>query len=305
MNIFYYQVKPFLPRALRVLIRRRMARRKRAASCEIWPIDERAARVPEGWPGWPGGKRFGVVLSHDVEGPTGVAKCRDLARLEARAGFQSSFNFIPEGGYRVTRELREELGRQGFEVGVHDLRHDGHLYRSRAEFAANAKRINLYLKEWGACGFRSGFMLHNLDWIADLDVAYDASTFDTDPFEPQPDGARTIFPFWGPRPNGTGYVERPYTLAQDSTLFIYLQERTIEVWKRKLEWVAARGGMALVNVHPDYMCFGGGETPRYEFQTSLYEELLAHIRDQYDGQYWHGLPREVARFVRAARGGAR
>jgi hypothetical protein len=44
-------------------------------------------------------------------------------------------------------------------------------------------------------------MLRNLDWLHDLDVQYDASTFDTDPFEPQPDGRHTMFPFWMPRPN--------------------------------------------------------------------------------------------------------
>ena len=38
-------------------------------------------------------------------------------------------------------------------------------------------------------------MYHNLDWIHDLDIYYDASTFDTDPFEPQPDGFKTIYPF--------------------------------------------------------------------------------------------------------------
>jgi hypothetical protein len=43
-------------------------------------------------------------------------------------GFRSSFNFIPEGDYRVSRELRDELTRNGFEVGVHDLHHDGKLY---------------------------------------------------------------------------------------------------------------------------------------------------------------------------------
>lgn len=47
----------------------------------------------------------------------------------------------------------------------------------------------------GAVGFRSGFMLRQLDWLHDLNVLYDTSTFDTDPFEPQPEGSRTIFPF--------------------------------------------------------------------------------------------------------------
>ena len=39
-------------------------------------------------------------------------------QLEKELGFRSSFNFIPEGDYRVSRELREEyrLGRSGFYV---------------------------------------------------------------------------------------------------------------------------------------------------------------------------------------------
>ena len=38
-------------------------------------------------------------------------------------------------------------------------------------------------------------MHHNLDWISELEIDYDMSTFDTDPFEPMPQGAGTIFPF--------------------------------------------------------------------------------------------------------------
>ena len=108
--------------------------------------------------------------------------------LDRKWGFRSSFNFVPEGGYAVSRELRNDIARGGFEVGVHDLRHDGRLYCSRRVFAQKALRINRHLKEWDASGFRSGFMFHKLDWLHDLDIEYDASTFDTDPFEPQPDG---------------------------------------------------------------------------------------------------------------------
>ena len=117
--------------------------------------------------------------------------------LELDLGFRSSFNFIPEGSYRVTAELREELTANGFEVGIHDLKHDGHLFASHREFKRRAVRINDYAREWGASGFRSGFMLRNLDWLHDLDVQYDASTFDTDPFEPQPDGASHHLPVLG------------------------------------------------------------------------------------------------------------
>jgi hypothetical protein len=66
-------------------------------------------------------------------------------------------------------------------------------------------------------------MLNNLGWLHDLNIAYDLSTFDSDPFEPQPDSRNTIFPFWISNGNG-GYAELPYTLPQDSTLFLLLQE---------------------------------------------------------------------------------
>jgi hypothetical protein len=113
----------------------------------VWPIMPGSERMPDGWPGWPDGKKFAVVLTHDIEGQAGLSKCRDLMRVELE--FRSSFNFIPEGGYAVPADLREELVRNGFEVGVHDLKHDGRLYRSRRGFKQRAARINRYLSEWG------------------------------------------------------------------------------------------------------------------------------------------------------------
>ena len=295
-NRFYYRLKPYIPWRLRIALRGVMARRKRRAVQDFWPINEAAGRPPAGWPGWPEGKKFAVVLTHDVEGPDGLGKCRQLMQLEQEAGFRSSFNFIPEGDYRVSFELRQELERNGFEVGVHDLRHDGRLYWTRQDFSENARRINRYLKEWGACGFRSGFMLHNLDWLHELNVQYDASTFDTDPFEPQPDAAHTIFPFWVPRQGGGGYIELPYSLPQDSTLFLVLKETSPEIWKKKLDWVVARGGMALINVHPDYVGFNRAGLDQREFPATFYREFLDYVRWQYPNDYWHALPREVAEY---------
>lgn len=284
-------------------LRRVIARRKRKAYQATWPINEAAARPPEGWPGWPDGKKFAFVITHDVEGPDGLAKCRQLMQLEKDLGYKSSFNFVPEGDYAVSRELRDELVENGFEVGVHDLHHDGHLYRSREIFSENAKLINHYLKEWNAAGFRAGFMLHNLEWLHDLNIAYDASTFDTDPFEPQPDGVNTIFPFWIPAPASNsdaknGYVELPYTLVQDSTLFLSLQESTPEIWLKKLDWIAAHGGMALVNVHPDYLRFPGEPQSERTFPIDHYVRLLRHLKEKYSGVYWHLLPHELAKWYR-------
>jgi hypothetical protein len=262
----------------------------------VWPIDEKAARPPEGWTGWPEGKRFALVLTHDVETVKGMRRSMDLADLDENLGFRSSFNFVAEE-YDVTPGLREYLTGKGFEVGVHGLDHKGTLYRSRKQFLQHADRINAYLKEWRAVGFRSPSMHHNLDWIHDLHIEYDASTFDTDPFEPQPDGMGTIFPFHvNGRPGGKGYVELPYTLAQDFTLFIIMREQGIDTWKKKLDWIAEHGGMALLISHPDYMNFNERPAGLEEYPAHYYGQLLAYIRDRYEGQYWNPLPKEMARF---------
>ena len=122
-------------------------------------------------------------------------------------------------------------------------------------------------------------MLNELEWLHDLNIKYDASTFDTDPFEPQPDAVDTIFPFWMPSPEGHksprgGYVELPYTLPQDSTLFLLLREHSIDVWKKKSDWVARNGGMLLLDTHPDYMTMEGGSRKRGEYPVGHYEDFL-------------------------------
>jgi len=300
-NKVYYGVKPLVPLFIRRAVRRWYALRKRRKVGAVWPVLPGSEQPPPSWPGWPDGKKFAFVLTHDVEGQVGVGRCRQLMELEMKWGFRSSFNFIPEGPYRVSKELRDELRGKGFEVGVHDLRHDGKLYRGRQEFAANAARINRHLKEWGAVGFRSGFMLHNLEWLHDLNIQYDSSTFDTDPFEPQPDGVETIFPFWKEGPQGRSYIELPYTLPQDSTLFLLFGESNPDIWLRKFDWVAEHGGMALVNVHPDYMRFDGEGASYRTFPADFYNRLLQHVREKYGQSVWHALPREVAVFARAAR----
>lgn len=286
-----------LPRSARFRMRQWYARVKRSRTNPVWPILPGSERKPEGWGGWPENKQFAIALSHDIEGPAGVSRVRQLMHLELDLGFQSSFLFVPEGDYDVSPDLREELRRNGMEVGVHDLHHDGKLYFDRSDFRRKARKINHYLKDWNAVGFRSGFMLHNLDWLGDIDMLYDASTFDTDPFEPQPDGVHTIFPFWVENDRGGGFVELPYTLPQDSTLFLFLREKNIDLWKRKLDWIAEHGGLAFLDVHPDYMCFDERNPSKWEYSAALYREFLQFVETEYSGAYWHALPRDVALWV--------
>jgi glycosyltransferase involved in cell wall biosynthesis len=296
-NRLYYRFKPYLPWRLRMGIRRVIARRKRDAFKDVWPINEAAGHLPKNWQGWPNENKFALVLTHDVEGSSGLTKCLRLMEMERRLGFRSSFNFIPEGDYTVPSDLRNILSENGFEVGVHDLRHDGKLYWRRNDFIDSARSINRYLESWKASGFRAAFMLHDRDRLHHLNIEYDASTFDTDPFEPQPDGVNTIFPFWISDGNGGGYVELPYTLPQDSTLFLVLNETSPDIWKTKLDWLVERGGMALLNVHPDYIGFNE-ELQACEYPAAWYEEFLLHVKERYAGEYWNPLPKEIAHWFK-------
>ena len=292
----YYQIKPFIPRRLQITLRRARAWIKMRTHCDVWPIDEEAATPPKNWQGWPDGKRFAFILTHDIDFARGQERCRALVELEQKMGFTGSYNFVPER-YPVREELRNYLKKNGFEVGVHGLNHDGKYYNSLRIFRERSAKINRYIKTWDSVGFRSPSMLHNLDWLHGLDIKYDSSTFDTDPFEPQPDGVGTIFPFWVASGNGGGgYIEIPYTLPQDFTLFVLLRQRNIDIWKRKLDWIVSKGGMALMLIHPDYINNGENREGREEYPLRYYAEFLSYVQKTYRGQYYHVQPKELAKF---------
>jgi len=292
----YYIFKPLIPRSVQILLRRKLVARQREKYKDVWPILEIAGEKPKRWPGWLNGKKFAVVLTHDVETQSGHDKCIQLMELEKKLGFCSSFNFVPER-YNVSESLRNKLAINGFEVGVHGLNHDGKLFSNINVFSKRAKKINRYIKEWNSVGFRAPAMHHNLDWIKQLDVKYDLSTFDTDPFEPQSDGVNTIFPFWvASNSNGNGYWELPYTLVQDFTLLVLMKE-DIAIWMKKVDWIVEKGGMVLVNVHPDYVNFSKNKNGLEEFSKSQYVDLLNYIESKYTGQYWNPLPKELAAYL--------
>jgi len=270
----------------------------------VWPIDESAGAEPANWKGWPEGKDFALVLTHDVESDRGVEHCLELADLEQKHGMQSAFYFVGDR-YEFPPVLLDQLIERGAEIGVHGLVHDGKLFKTRSIFEQRASQINNLLRTWNAVGFRAPSMIRDLQWIGELEIEYDCSTFDTDPFEPQPEAAGTIFPYFvTSESNENRYVELPYTLSQDLTLMVLLQEGTIDTWKKKLTWIAERGGMALIITHPDYMAFNGNACSYDQYPVELYEELLLHIKEAYRDAYWPALPRDVASYWKSTQGGA-
>jgi len=298
-QLYYRFVRPLLPDFLRTGLRTLILSRQRNGCRLNWPIEDRYVRFQFETVArlmakrhlnsisyvsfWPAGKQFAFVLTHDIEAGDGQSYAREIAALEERYGFRSSFNFVPEK-YRVDLDLIAELKERGFEVGVHGLKHDGRLFSSKAVFDASAKRINRYLKEWNVVGFRSPMTHRNPQWMQALEIEYDLSFFDTDPYEPMAGGTMSIWPFMMGR-----FVELPYTLCQDHTLMITLAERTPRLWLEKVEFIRRCRGLALLNAHPDYLRDPG--------RRAIYETFLKSMSERSD--YWHALPREAARWWRA------
>jgi hypothetical protein len=231
---------------------------------------------------WPDGAEMACVLTHDVETAGGMRRIGQIASLEEGLGFRSSWNIVP-CKYPVDRGLLHDLSQRGFEIGVHGYNHDGKLFSSRAIFDRRVPAINSALEEFSAVGFRAPMVHRNLGWLQALDIDYDASCFDIDPFQAMPGGVGGVWPFIAGR-----FVELPYTLPQDHTLLIALSERSGRIWTEKLAYLAKLCGMALLITHPDYL-----DCPR---AVDIYRRFLNEVREM-EG-VWRALPRDVASWWR-------
>lgn len=126
-------------------------------------------------------------------------------------------------------------------------------------------------------------MHRNPEWLQKLNINYDLSFFDTDPYEPMPGGTMSIWPFML-----GSFVELPYTLIQDHTLMVILSAQTPIIWLDKVDFIERWHGMALVNVHPDYLL-----DPE---NLTFYENFLKALKERKN--YWHALPHMVAHWWR-------
>lgn len=296
----YYAVKPMLPRNLTSRMKRWYGAHRTSARQLDWPIESRYVRFQfeivrhlrdilgcsddlQFIDFWPRGSTYAFVLTHDIETASGQAFARKVADLDSAFGFRSAFNFVPER-YRVDRHLMEELRERGFEIGVHGLKHDGRDFGSHAEFQRRASLTNGHLRDFKAAGFRAPLTHRNPEWMQALDMDYDSSFFDTDPYEPIAGGTMSIWPFLLGR-----FVELPYTLTQDYTASVVLGETSPRLWLEKTEFIRANHGMALLNTHPDYL--------RHPRTWSMYSAFLEKMSERAD--YHHALPRDVARWWRA------
>jgi hypothetical protein len=293
----YYLLRPLLP--VRV---RRLLQRVRLAGWEKmqfpqWPVDfsvdglfEQLLVTSLKSPGidsipfiwfWPQGASSCAIMTHDVETERGRRFCETLMDINDSFGIKSSFQVIPEQRYQVSPEYLDSIRNRGFEVAVHDLNHDGHLYRDREQFLKRAEKINVYGKEYGASGFRAGVLYRKQIWFDALHFSYDMSVPNVAHLDPQRGGCCTVMPYFI-----GDILEIPVTTTQDYTLFHIFSDYSTDLWRRQTELIMQQHGLMSFIVHPDYIM--------EEREQRVYKELLGHLANlRKSSGVWIATPAEL------------
>jgi hypothetical protein len=298
----YYFLRPLLGVVVRRPLQRLFLRGWDKIPFPAWPVDvtvdrihqkllalslaaQGLAKMPFIW-FWPDGFSSCAIMTHDVEEEAGRDFCGRLMGLDASEGIASSFQIVPETRYEVTRSFLDSITNRGFEVNVHDLRHDGRLYAEHAEFQRRAQRINAYVHEYGAQGFRSGILYRNADWFDAFEFSYDMSLPNVAHLDPQRGGCCTVTPFFIGK-----IVELPVTCTQDYTLFQILNDYSLDLWQTQISRIRQQNGLISFIVHPDYIMEKRAQ--------NVYRALLAHLARLRDRErVWMPLPRDVASWWR-------
>lgn len=301
-SMLYYLLRPALPVPVRRHLQKFYLRNWEEISFPHWPVDcsvdnmfeqlmlltLKAAgleRIPFIW-FWPESHSACAIMTHDVETSMGCDLCPALMDVDDAYGIKASFQIVPEERYGVTPEFLASICSRGFEVAVHDLNHDGHLYKDRKQFLERAAKINAYGQQFNTRGFRAGVLYRKQIWYDALDFAYDMSVPNVARLDPQRGGCCTVMPFF------LGQIlEIPVTAIQDYTLFHILHDYSIDIWKKQIDIILSRHGLMSFIIHPDYSM-----TPK---ELAVYRQLLsclAQLRE--DRGVWTSTPAEVNRWWR-------
>lgn len=293
----YYAVRPALSVSVRRHFQRSWLKGWADRPFPQWPVDRTVdqmfetlmgltlqrssqARIPFVW-FWPDGKSSCAIMTHDVETRSGLDFTRQLMDLDESFGMYSSFQLIPEARYVTTKDVLSLIRDRGFEVNVHDLKHDGHLFEDQNRFLESAARINEHAVRFGSQGFRSGALYRNQDWYSAFTFSYDMSVPSVGHLDPQPGGCCTVMPYFV-----GNILELPVTTIQDYSLFHVLGTYSLDLWRQQIANIRQQHGLISFIVHPDYL-----ETPQ---ARSTYTGLLGYLKElRTEAGLWTVLPKEV------------
>lgn len=298
----YYLVRPLLSVPVRKHLQKWHFRDWDRLPFPRWPVDrtvdqmfgqtmllslraQSLNRIPFVW-FWPEGAASCAIMTHDVETAAGVRSCPYLMDMGDTFGMKGSFQIIPEHRYEVTDDFLDSIRKRDFEVVMHDLNHDGRLFRDKDEFFRRAKRINSHKARFGASGFRAAVLYRRQLWFDALDFSYDMSVPNVAHLDPQRGGCCTVMPYFVGK-----ILELPVTTTQDYTLFNIFNDYSIDLWKKQIDLIMESHGLISFIVHPDYV-----SGPR---ERAVYETLLAHLAGLREEKgVWIATPGQVDRWWR-------
>ena len=293
----YYLLRPFLS----VSARKRLQKIRLSGWEDIafpeWPVDVSVDRlmrsafrnlltssgamaIPFIW-FWPGGVSSCATMTHDVEGRVGRDSCDALMDLDDEFGVKSAFQIVPEERYDDVLHFVESVRSRGFEVNVHDINHDGRLFRGRQQFVSRAQRINEHVRQFRCRGFRSGAMYREQDWYDAFEFSYDMSVPNVAHLEAQRGGCCTVMPYF------VGEVlELPLTTTQDYSLLHILGDYSTALWSEQMARIIAENGLISFIIHPDYMI--------EDRARAVYRDLLTNLsRERAAGNVWVAPPADI------------
>lgn len=299
----YYLLRPLLSVRLRRSLQARWLRGWQERSFPRWPVDtsvdslfarlmrlklqtSQHREIPFVW-FWPDGHQACAVMTHDVETEAGLNFTEELMNINDRHGIKSSFQLIPAARYAVTDAAVKKIRNRGFDVNVHDLKHDGHLFDNADGFCRAAEQINRHAVRFGSRGFRSGALYRNQEWYGALRFRYDMSVPNCAHLDPQRGGCCTVMPYFV-----GDILEIPVTATQDYSLFHVLKTYDHKLWREQIARIAAVHGVISFIVHPDYL--------DHPAAIEAYESLLGYLGELRANEgLWIARPDEVDDWWRA------
>lgn len=254
-----------VPRVVRTALRDLMARRRADAleAFPAWPVEPSAEIVRriylharrvldpdlEPAPFWPEGRRFALVLTHDVDSAEGLALAPELAQEEHDRGLSSCW-FLVGRDYELAEGPLERLRETGGELALHDAHHDNRgAFLAPEVIARRLDSVRDQVERLGMRGFRSPSMLVSEPLYDALEKRFewDSSVADT-ALLPVRGGCGTVFPSERGR-----LTVLPLTVPPDGQLVGrgMSPEEILAAWIAKAEWVRSTGGVAMLLTHPE------------------------------------------------------
>lgn len=257
----------------------------RGAVLRAWRLATGAEELPSTL--WPDGKRYALVLSHDVDTARGFAQIPEIAAVEEAHGFRSSW-FVVGTQYRIDHALLDGLRQRGHEIALHGDRHDNRIaYQSPGRIERRLDACASFVSRHGVSGFRSPSLLETPTLREALRPRFrytsDVPDSESDSLIAPRRGCASCFPFLK-----RGLLEIPITLPFDDKLLLSGCKAAglLDAWRAKLAWIRAVGGLAQLLLH--------AEPHLWKRSRAGYERWLAERSA--DGEAWRANLGDVARW---------